>query len=158
MTIGVTFGVFILSYIWLFETQRTITCQAPLSMEFPRQECWSGLAYPSPADLPNPGMEPTFLAAPVLVSGFLTTCTTWEALNLVKYIELKSVLHTPVHSPSVSVSPEQAFHPNLPGHLPCQCPCPSSFWHTQTHPASLSESIHLNFGYFTHKLNSPLIA
>ena len=39
------------------------------------------------------------------------------------------------------------FHPSLPGHLPCQCPCPSSFWHTQTHPASLSESIHLNFGY-----------
>ena len=145
MTIGVTLGVFMLSYVWLFETQWTITCQAPLSMEFPRQECWSGLPFPSPGDLPNPGMEPTFLVAPVLVSGFLTTCATWEAPNFVKYIEVN--LTYPVHSPSVSVSPEQAFPPSLPGHLPCQCPCPSNFWHTQTHPASLSESVHLNFGY-----------
>ena len=32
--------------------------QAPLSMEFSRQECWSGLPFPSPGDLPNPGIEP----------------------------------------------------------------------------------------------------
>ena len=33
-------------------------CQAPLSMEFSRQEYWSGLPFPSPGDLPNPGIEP----------------------------------------------------------------------------------------------------
>ena len=36
----------------------TIACQTPLSMVFPRQEYWSGLPFPSPADLPSPGTEP----------------------------------------------------------------------------------------------------
>ena len=36
----------------------TVGCQAPLSMEFSRQEYWSGLSFPSPGDLPNPGIEP----------------------------------------------------------------------------------------------------
>ena len=36
----------------------TAACQAPLSMEFSRQEYWSGLLFPSPRDLPNPGIKP----------------------------------------------------------------------------------------------------
>ena len=40
------------------ETPRTAARQAPLSMGFPRQEHWSGLPFPSPGDLPNPGTEP----------------------------------------------------------------------------------------------------
>ena len=36
----------------------TVACQAPLSMGFSRQEYWSGLLFPSPGDLPNPGTEP----------------------------------------------------------------------------------------------------
>ena len=36
----------------------TVAWQAPLSMGFPRQEYWSGLPFPSPGDLPNPGTEP----------------------------------------------------------------------------------------------------
>ena len=36
----------------------TVARQAPLSMEFSRQEYWSGLPFPSPKDLPNPGLEP----------------------------------------------------------------------------------------------------
>ena len=39
-------------------TPRTIAHKAPLSMEFSRQEYWSGLPFPSPKDLPNPGVEP----------------------------------------------------------------------------------------------------
>ena len=39
-------------------TPWTIACQAPLSMGFSRQEYWSGLPFPSPGDLPNPGIEP----------------------------------------------------------------------------------------------------
>ena len=35
-----------------------VACQAPLSLGFPRQEYWSGLPFPSPGDLPNPGIEP----------------------------------------------------------------------------------------------------
>ena len=36
----------------------TVACQAPLSMGFSRQEYWSGLPFPSPADLPDPEIEP----------------------------------------------------------------------------------------------------
>ena len=43
--------------------------QALLSMGFPRQECWSGLPFPSPGDLPNPGIQPVSLA---LAGGFFT--------------------------------------------------------------------------------------
>ena len=41
----------------------TVTCQAPLSMEFSRQKYWSGLSFPSPEDLPDPGIKP---ASPAL--------------------------------------------------------------------------------------------
>ena len=40
------------------ETPQTVACQAPLSMGFSRQEYWSGLLFPSPGDLPNPGIKP----------------------------------------------------------------------------------------------------
>ena len=39
-------------------TPQTVACQAPLSMGFSRQEYWSGLPFPSPEDLPNPGIKP----------------------------------------------------------------------------------------------------
>ena len=39
-------------------TSWTVAHQAPLSMEFSRQEYWSGLPFPSPGDLPDPGIEP----------------------------------------------------------------------------------------------------
>ena len=39
-------------------TPWTVACQAPLSMGFPRQEYWNGLPFPSPEDLPDPGIEP----------------------------------------------------------------------------------------------------
>ena len=44
----------------------TVACQAPLSMGFSRQEYWSGSPFPSPEDLPNPGIEPVSPAAPEL--------------------------------------------------------------------------------------------
>ena len=47
-----------LSRVQLLETPRTVTYQAPPSMGFSRQEHWSGLPFPSPGDLPNPGIEP----------------------------------------------------------------------------------------------------
>ena len=40
-------------------TPESIACQVPLSMGFSRQEYWSGLPFPSPEDLPNPGDEPS---------------------------------------------------------------------------------------------------
>ena len=46
-TIKITYNVCVLSHIRLFATPWTITCQAPLSMEFSRQEYWSGFPFPS---------------------------------------------------------------------------------------------------------------
>ena len=47
------------SCLTLFVIPWTVACQTPLSMGFSRQEYWSGLPFPSPEDLPNPGIEPT---------------------------------------------------------------------------------------------------
>ena len=57
----------------------TVACQAPLSMEFSRQEYWSGLPFPIPGDLPDPGIERVFLASPALAGRFFTTSATWQA-------------------------------------------------------------------------------
>ena len=46
------------SCVWLFATPWTVAYQAPPSMGFSRQQYWSGLPFPSPGDLPNPGIEP----------------------------------------------------------------------------------------------------
>ena len=50
-------------------TPLTVACQAPLSIKFSRQEYWSGLPFPSPGDLPDPGIEPV---SPALARGFYT--------------------------------------------------------------------------------------
>ena len=55
-----------LSHVRVFVILWTVALQAPLSMRFSRQEYWSGLPCPPPRDLPNPGMEPTSPASPVL--------------------------------------------------------------------------------------------
>ena len=47
-----------LSRVQLFVTPWTVAHQAPLCMEFSRKEYWSGLPFPSPGDLPYPGIKP----------------------------------------------------------------------------------------------------
>ena len=60
----------------LFVTQWTVSCQAPLSMGFSRQEYWSGLSCPPPRDLSNPVIKPASvmsLRSPALAGRFFTT-------------------------------------------------------------------------------------
>ena len=52
-------------------TPCTVACQAPLSMDFSRQEYWSGLLFPSPGYLPHPGIEQESLESPALAGRFL---------------------------------------------------------------------------------------
>ena len=59
----------------------TAAHQAPLSMGFSRQEYWSGLPFPPPEDLPDPGIEPASLVSPELAGGFFTTSASWEVLK-----------------------------------------------------------------------------
>ena len=53
-----------------FETLWTVACPAPLCMGSSWQECWRGLPFPSPRNLPYPGIEPM---SPALAGGFFTT-------------------------------------------------------------------------------------
>ena len=62
-----------LSRVQLFATPWTVACQALLSMEFARQEYWSGWPFPPPEDLPDPGIEPGSLASLTLAGRFFTT-------------------------------------------------------------------------------------
>ena len=59
-----------LSRVWHFVTPLTVAHQAPLSMGFSRQEYWSGLPFPSPGNLPDPGIKPR---SPALQTGALTS-------------------------------------------------------------------------------------
>ena len=59
-----------LSRIRLFATPWTVAHQAPPSMGFSRQEYWSGVPFPFPGDLPNPGIEP---GSPALQADTLTS-------------------------------------------------------------------------------------
>ena len=59
-----------LSSVQLFETPLTAAGQAPLAMEFPRQEYWSGLPFLTPGNLPDPGIEPEFLVSLALAGEF----------------------------------------------------------------------------------------
>ena len=74
----------------LFATLWTVNHQAPLSMEFSKQEYWSGLPCPPPGDLPDPGIKPRSPASPAWEGGFYTTSTTWEdPYILVRGVERK---------------------------------------------------------------------
>ena len=59
-----------LSRVQLFVTPWTVGHQAPASMGFPRQEYWSGLPFPSPGELPDPGIKP---GSPTLQADALTS-------------------------------------------------------------------------------------
>ena len=65
--------VHVLICLRLFATPWIVAHQAPLSMEFSRQEYWSELPFPTLGDLPDPGIKPGSLATPVLAGQFFIT-------------------------------------------------------------------------------------
>ena len=67
-----------LSRIRLLATPWTVADQAPPSMGFSRQEYWSGLPFPSPEDLPDPGIGLASLVLPAFAGRFFINCATWE--------------------------------------------------------------------------------
>ena len=64
------------SYVQLFLTLWAVAYQAPLSMEFSKQEYWSGLPCPPSGNLPDPGLEPASLMFLTLAGRFFTTSAT----------------------------------------------------------------------------------
>ena len=71
--------------VQLFVTLWTVAHRAPLSLEFSRQEYWSGLPCPPPGTLPHPGIEPVSYTSPSLAGRFFTTSITREARLAVQY-------------------------------------------------------------------------
>ena len=68
-----------------FATLWTVACQAPLSMEFSRQEYWSMLPFPTPGDLPDAGIELRSPESPALAGGFFTTVSPGKPLSFTGY-------------------------------------------------------------------------
>ena len=72
-----------LSHARLFVTALTVAHQAPLSMEFSRQECWNRLPFPTPGDLPDLGIRPrdqTYIScSSCFARQIIYHCATWEA-------------------------------------------------------------------------------
>ena len=81
----------LLSCVRFFATPWTVAHQAPLPMGFPRQEYWSGLPFPFPGDLPDPGIEPR---SPVLQADSLGS----EPPGKPKYKKRKGKTHTHTHT------------------------------------------------------------
>ena len=67
-----------LSHVQLFVIPRTGVCRAPLPMGFSWQEYWSGLPFPRPGNLPDPGTEPTSPTSPALQADSLPL-SHWES-------------------------------------------------------------------------------
>ena len=91
-------SVCMLSRVQFFLTSWTVARQALLSMELSRQEFWSGLPFPSPEDLPNPGTEPKSPVSPALGGRFFSTAPPGKPA------------HNMGRSQSLSVSPGSSTH------------------------------------------------
>ena len=74
------YAVCVFSCVWLSMTPWTVAYQAPLSMEFSRQEYWSRFPFPTP-DLPYPRIEPASLASPALADRFFTTAPSGKSIS-----------------------------------------------------------------------------
>ena len=77
-----------LSHVQLFVTPWTVAYQASLSMGFFRQEYWSGLPFPSPGDLPDPGIEP---GSPALQADTLTSEPPGKAIERDKHFMISLI-------------------------------------------------------------------
>ena len=93
-----------LTRVRLFATPWTVAYQAPLSMRFSRQEYWSGLPFPSPGDLPDPGIE---LRSPALQADALTSeplgkpfMTTGKTITLTRWTFDGKVMSLLLNMPS----------------------------------------------------------
>ena len=86
-----------LSRVWFFATLWTVACQAPVSMEFLRQEYWSGYPFYSPGDLPDPGIKPRSLTLHCLPSNYQGSPekVCWWTFNIHKAFGNVSKIHLP---------------------------------------------------------------
>ena len=111
-----------------------VACQAPLSVEFSRQEYWTGLPFPAPGDFPDSGIEPPSLASLALAGRFFTA--TWEAPYVYKLSSVAQSCLT-LRDPMNRSTPDLPVHHKLPEF-------------TQTHAHRVGDAIQPS-----HPLSSP---
>ena len=111
----------VLSRVQLFATPWTVARQAPLSMEFPRQVYYSGFPFPTPGDIPDPGIKSWSLLSSALAGGFFTT------RPLGKYTLSQQLLLISVKLPVNLLGQTHAY----------MCTCVSTHTHTHTHTHTL---------------------
>ena len=140
-----------LTCVQLFETLWTVACQAPLFMGFPRQEYWNGLPFPSPGDLPDPGIKPTSPVSPVLQADSLPAHFQHEISfsfkinfwNHISSVQFRSV----IQSCLTLCNPMDCSTLGFPVHhqLPelTQSSCPLSWWCHPTTSSVITFSSHL---------------
>ena len=116
-------------------------------MGFPRQEYCSGLPFPSPGDLPNPGIKTASLTSPAFAAGLFTTSATWAAQVSVQFscsvvsdsLQPHGLQHT---SPSCPSPTPRAYSNSCPSHQQCHPtisrPVVPFSSHLQSFPASVS--------------------
>ena len=131
--------------IWLFTTLWIVDCQAPLSMDFSRQEYWSELLCLSPKDLPESGIKPMFPA--VLQANSLLRATRkapipWQMPNKHEFPFTCCSVQFSHSVVSNSLQPHELQH----ARPPCQSPTPRI--HSNSHPSSQwCPSSHLILGH-----------
>ena len=126
-----------LSRVWLFATSWTVAHQAPLFMEFSRQEYWSGLPCPPPGNLPNPGIKPVSLKFPALAGRFFTTSTTWEVLIMGYWLSISEKLCNQISSVQFSHSVmSDSLRPHELQHTRAPCPSPTPRVYSNSCPLS----------------------
>ena len=76
-----------------------VTCQAPLSMGFPRQEYGGGLPFPSSGDLPDPGIEPASLVSPALQADSLQLVPSGKPTNVAHLVLRNRAGSVPCNEP-----------------------------------------------------------
>ena len=97
----------LLSHVRLFATPWTVAHQVPLSMEFSRQEYWSGLPFPTPRDLPDLGIEPMSPVSPALADRFFTTEPLRKPIYIHTEVSVYSIISN--YSDSYSVLRRHSF-------------------------------------------------
>ena len=118
----------------LWTVQLLVTHQALLSMGFSRQEYWSGLPFPPPEDLPNPGIKLTSFTSPALAGWFFTTSTIWEVPLFFREL-LKC---SPLWNSSYSLKAPYLYTCCF---LTFECPFSILFLAILTHPSNLNPNI-----------------
>ena len=84
-------GACVVSPVRLFAILWTVDSQASLSMEFSRQEYWSGLPFPTPGDLPDPRIQLASLESPELASRFFTIAPPGKPTHIHTHFSIISI-------------------------------------------------------------------